>query len=171
MRIAGYATVYNRLRADLNELIRPGAFRAAVAEKCDVAVLIGHDGKRHLTSSRTGGLVLEEDELGVWAVIDLTRGGADAEHVRNVALRLGRVGLSVGFRARHVTRGVHRGRDVRYLDDCALEEVSILDHPAFDDAYAVPLQPGEAPLRARMQARLALRADIEERPPYGRASA
>ena len=74
--IRGYAAVWNSRSEDLGgfvEVLEPGAFREALGEGADVALLYNHDDATIMARQSAGTLELEEDERGlrVWARVDM----------------------------------------------------------------------------------------------------
>lgn len=112
------------------ERIKAGAFARALKRNDDVHVLLNHDWKRDLGSTKQGNLELAEDNIGLRAKCTIT----DSE-VMEMAKRGDLVGWSFGFRDRDVKNGVENGMLTREVNDLDLEEVSILDRsrvPAYD---------------------------------------
>ena len=112
------------------ERIKAGAFTRALKRNDDVHVLLNHDWKRDLGSTKKGNLELVEDNIGLCAKCTIT----DSE-VMEKAKRGDLVGWSFGFYDRDVTNGVEHGVLTREVNDLDLEEVSILDRskvPAYD---------------------------------------
>lgn len=112
------------------ERIKAGAFTRALKRNDDVHVLLNHDWKRDLGSTKHGNLELTEDNIGLRAKCTITDKGV-VEKARRGDL----VGWSFGFHDRDVTNGVENGMLTREVNDLDLEEVSILDRskvPAYD---------------------------------------
>lgn len=112
------------------ERICKGAFKKALKRNNDVKILLNHNPKRELGSTKQGNLELEEDNIGLKARAIIT----DKEVIdkaRNGDL----VGWSFGFTDRDVENSIERGMPLRAVKDLNLEEVSILDRtktPAYD---------------------------------------
>ena len=112
------------------ERICKGAFKKALKRNDDVKILLNHDKKRELGSTKKGNLELEEDNIGLHARATIT----DPEVVQK-ARNGDLVGWSFGFTDRDVERTIERGMPLRAVKDLNLEEVSILDRskrPAYD---------------------------------------
>lgn len=112
------------------ERIKAGAFTRALKRNDDVHVLLNHDWKRDLGSTKKGNLELTEDNIGLRAKCTIS----DKE-VMEMAKRGDLVGWSFGFYDRDVKNGVENGMLTREVNDLDLEEVSILDRskvPAYD---------------------------------------
>ena len=112
------------------ERICKGAFKKALKRNDDVKILLNHDKKRELGSTKKGNLELEEDNIGLHAKATIT----DPEVVQK-ARNGDLVGWSFGFTDRDVERTIERGMPLRAVKDLNLEEVSILDRskrPAYD---------------------------------------
>lgn len=112
------------------ERICKGAFKKALKRNDDVHILLNHDWKRDLGSTKQGNLELVEDNIGLHARATIT----DPEVIqkaRNGEL----VGWSFGFQDRDVENSIERGMPHRRVKDLDLAEVSILDKrkkPAYD---------------------------------------
>lgn len=112
------------------ERIKAGAFARSLKRNDDVHVLLNHDWRRDLGSTKKGNLELTEDNIGLRAKCAIS----DKE-VMEMAKRGDLVGWSFGFYDRDVTNGVENGMLTREVNDLDLEEVSILDRsrvPAYD---------------------------------------
>lgn len=112
------------------ERIKAGAFTRALKRNDDVHVLLNHDWKRDLGSTKNGNLELTEDNIGLRAKCTITD-----KDVMEKAKRGDLVGWSFGFYDRDVKNGVENGMLTREVNDLDLEEVSILDRskvPAYD---------------------------------------
>ena len=112
------------------ERICKGAFKKALKRNDDVHILLNHDWKRDLGSTKQGNLELEEDNIGLRARATIT----DPEVVKKA--RAGElVGWSFGFSDRDVENSVRDGMPHRAVKDLDLAEVSILDKrksPAYE---------------------------------------
>lgn len=112
------------------ERICKGAFKKALKRNDDVHILLNHDWKRDLGSTKLGNLELEEDNIGLHARATITDPDV-IKKARNGEL----VGWSFGFQDREVENTIERGIPYRAVKDLDLAEVSILDkskRPAYD---------------------------------------
>lgn len=87
--IVGHASVFNEWTTIYEsksylwrEVVRPGAFRAAIAERQDVRSLFNHDANFVLGRTKAGTLRLSEDEAGLFSEID----PPDTQLVRDLVL-------------------------------------------------------------------------------------
>ena len=112
------------------ERICKGAFKKALKRNDDVHILLNHDWKRDLGSTKKGNLELVEDNIGLHARATITDPDV-IQKARNGDL----VGWSFGFTDRDVENSIERGMPHRAVKDLDLAEVSILDRskkPAYD---------------------------------------
>lgn len=112
------------------ERICKGAFKKALKRNDDVHILLNHDWKRDLGSTKQGNLELVEDNIGLHARATITDHDV-IQKARNGEL----VGWSFGFQDREVENSIERGMPHRAVKDLDLAEVSILDRskkPAYD---------------------------------------
>lgn len=112
------------------ERICKGAFKKALKRNDDVHILLNHDWKRDLGSTKKGNLELVEDNIGLHARATITDPDV-IQKARNGDL----VGWSFGFQDRDVENSIERGIPHRAVKDLDLAEVSILDRtkkPAYD---------------------------------------
>lgn len=68
MCIEGYASVFDSLSQDLGgfrEVIKPGAFKRALAESPDILCVVAHDADRLLGRTESGTCTVKEDERGL----------------------------------------------------------------------------------------------------------
>src|ERR1700720_2852043 len=66
--IEGYASVFDSLSQDLGgfrELVKPGAFKRALAESPDILCVVGHDPDKLLGRTMSGTCSVEQDERGL----------------------------------------------------------------------------------------------------------
>lgn len=135
-RLVGHASVFGQV-AEVRggyERIAPEAFDRALAEKHDVALLVNHDGLP-LARTTSGTLRLGKDAEGLTVDADM----ADTTLGRDVRLLMERGDLksmSFGF-----VPTAHRfvnvdGYQVREYTDLDLFDVSVVTHPAYDQATA-----------------------------------
>lgn len=135
--VEGYAAVYD-MPADIGgmfrEVIRPGAFRAAIARGDDVTFNIGHNDHYLLARTSAGTLTLTEDEKGLRVRSELD--ALDPDAVRLVR-KMKRGDLSEMSFAFSVPEGGQEwtktadGMDVRELRDVMLHDVSVVATPAY----------------------------------------
>ena len=112
------------------ERICKGAFKRAISRNNDIHILLNHDWKRDLGSTKQGNLKLEEDNIGLKARARIT----DPEVIQK-ARNGDLVGWSFGFQDRDVVNSIQDGMPHRAVKDLDLHEVSILDRrksPAYD---------------------------------------
>lgn len=137
VEIEGYVNAIERNSKPLSsrvgkfiERICKGAFKRAINRNDDIHILLNHDWKRDLGSTKQGNLELEEDNIGLKAKAKI----ADPEVVKK-ARNGDLIGWSFGFTDRDVANSIERGMPLREVKDLNLEEVSILDRtkvPAYD---------------------------------------
>ena len=137
VEIEGYVNAVERnskpLRSRIGNFIEricKGAFSKALKRNDDVHILLNHDWKRDLGSTKQGNLELTEDNIGLHARACIT----DKEVVKK-ARNGDLVGWSFGFQDREVDNSSYEGMPYRAVKDLDLFEVSILDRsksPAYD---------------------------------------
>lgn len=137
--IEGHAAVFNvesePIFGMFREVIAPGAFARAIAEKQDVRALWNHDSAKVLGRTKSGTLSLDEDRTGLATVIDTapTTVGEDAL----VSIGRGDVDqMSFAFRATReewVDGGASDGLDLRTIKDLNLFDVSPVTYAAYTD--------------------------------------
>lgn len=127
MQFRGYAAVFNSPSEPLPfiESIAPGAFKRSLASGREVRMFLNHNTDQVLGSTRSGTLVLMEDERGLWVENDLppTSVGRDL----SILMQRGDVhSMSFGF-------SIPRGGDAwsedgqsRELREVILHEVSVV---------------------------------------------
>lgn len=142
-KIVGHASVFNEWTTLYDgkywrwrEIVRPGAFRNALAEKQDVLACINHDRGLILGRSTSGTLSLVEDDVGLLATID----PPDTQAARDLAVLIERrdlTGMSFAFWVREggakttiVIEGDKELED-RELFDLDLFDVSVVTDPAY----------------------------------------
>ena len=94
--------------------------------------LIDHDPGRVIGRTKSGTLALEETDRGLWAQVDLP----DTQEARDLASLIDRGdldGMSFGFTTRSDRWETQEGRNVRYLEDVDIFDVSVVAYPAYAD--------------------------------------
>ena len=115
IRFAGYAAVFDRPDSG-GDIVRPGAFSAALQRSTDVPLLLQHKARAVVGKIEQ----LSEDKRGL-RVIASVDGGDAAQLLKRGKLR----GLSFGYRVREArSSGGHRE-----LIDLDLVEVSLVARP------------------------------------------
>ncbi len=137
VEISGYVNAIERNSKTLKdrigsfvERICKGAFSKALKRNDDVHILLNHDWKRDLGSTKKGNLELKEDNIGLKAKAVIE----DPDIVKK-ARQGDLIGWSIGFRDRDVDRYLENGLTHRAVKDLDLYEVSILDRtrsPAYE---------------------------------------
>lgn len=139
LRISGHAAVFDRetvIAGFFREVIRRGAFKRAIREKQDVALLLNHEPDTVMarTSNRT--LTLREDDDGLFFEATLDPRDSDAQRTFAKIERGNITQMSFGFMAK---REVWTEPDdapelpLRELLDVDLWDVSPVTYPAYDD--------------------------------------
>lgn len=144
-RVVGYASVFDSWTTlgrsgstVYREIIRPGAFTQALAERQNVVALFNHDPNQILGRTSSGTLSLREDSKGLHAEIDppQTQLGRDVVHLVE---RGDLAGMSFAFRPREggSERRTRRSGDLTYVEDeiraVDLFDVSVVTNPAYQD--------------------------------------
>jgi HK97 family phage prohead protease len=145
--IRGYAIYYNSLSRDLGgfqEIIRPGALRSALSKSdLDVRALINHDPNLVLGRSKAGTLRMQDGERGLYIEIDPNM---NVSYVRDLIenMKDGNIsGMSFRFymfddfskgQTWTKTPEGHIQREITEFG--AIDDVSIVTYPAYDDASA-----------------------------------
>jgi HK97 family phage prohead protease len=156
MHLEGYAALFDSRSENLGgftEIIKPGAFRSSLRSRNDVKLLWNHDTGAVLGSTRSGTLVLTEDERGlkVSATLPNTSYGRDA---KELIARGDVTGFSFGFSM--PARGGDEWNDngtERILKSVRLHEVSLTAFPAYRQT--------EGTATVRGLDKVAQRADID----------
>lgn len=135
--VEGHAAVFGtpaRISDWFDEVVEPGAFDKSLGE-ADVLGLWQHDPHQILGRSSAGTLRLEVDGVGLRYEIDLP----DTSLGRDSAVLLGRRDVrhsSFAFRTILDRWEVVDGRDLRFLVEVALVDVSVVTSPAYIEAEA-----------------------------------
>lgn len=133
IKVSGYAAVFNE-RANIGdyfeEVIAPGAFRAAVARD-DVVFLVNHAGLP-LARTRSGTLKLIEDERGLYMESELDPEDPD---VRAIVPKMKRGDLDkMSFAFYPIIQEWDESGDLplRTIREASLSDVSIVNRPAYE---------------------------------------
>ena len=130
--LEGYASVFG-VAADLgrfSETIQRGAFTRALAEQQDVRALVDHDSGRVIGRTKNGTLELREDNRGLFTRIELP----DTQDGRDMATLIGRGDLdamSFGFTVKRDRWEQEDGKQMRYIEDVDLYDVSVVAYPQY----------------------------------------
>lgn len=137
LRLSGYAAVFDRetnIAGLFDEVIRPGAFRSAIATGQDVALLYNHNPDTVMARTTNGTLKLREDDTGLWFEAELDPRDSDAQRV---VAKVERGNVSQGSFAFEATseRWIYDERDMplREILDTNLYDVSPVTYPAYSD--------------------------------------
>ena len=155
--LEGYASVFN-VATDLgrfSETIERGAFSRAISEEHDVRALVDHDSGRVLGRTKNGTLELREDKRGLFSRIHLP----DTQEARDLATLIKRGdldGMSFGFTVERDRWEKQEDRQMRFIEDVNLFEVSVVAFPAYEDTeVALRAMPDEPSVDADTESRKA----------------
>ena len=157
--LEGYASIFNT-PADLgsfSEDIEAGAFTRAFNEGQDVRALVEHDPARIIGRTKNNTLELREDQKGLFTRIELP----DTSVGRDLAALVERGdidAMSFGFTVRSDRWERSEGKNVRYIEDVDLFDISAVSFPAYPDTeIALRSMPEDKPddlRRRRLDIRL-----------------
>ena len=129
LEVDGYVTAIERFSKVLNsrcgrfkEIIREGVFKRAIHRNDDIHILLNHEFKKDLGSTKKGNLFLKEDNVGLRVRAKIT----DPEVLKK-AKNGDLIGWSFGFKDVDVKQKMDGDILVRDVNDIDLVEVSILD--------------------------------------------
>lgn len=172
-QIVGYAAVFNQVTTIYEsdsecyrEVIAPGAFSRALAQKQDVACVIEHDWEHVIARSTAGTLLLEEDSVGLRVTVtpaNTTRSKDLIEDIRAGNIRGMSFRFAVnGLAGEEMKQYAENGKRVclRTLKDLNISDVSFVVFPAYEGTSAElrnkpewklpePEKPDLLPLRVR----------------------
>lgn len=157
--LEGYASVFDTPTdlGSFQEVIEAGAFTRALNEQQDVRALVDHDPARVIGRTKNNTLELREDNRGLFSRIELP----DTTEGRDIATLVQRGDLdamSFGFTVRSDRWERNEGRNVRYIEDVDLFDVSVVAFPAYaDTTVALRSMPEDKPddiRRRRLDVRL-----------------
>jgi uncharacterized protein len=133
--LVGYAAIFDSPSEPLpwTEYVRRGAFQKTLKDGADVRLLIDHEGLP-LARTKSGTLMLEEDDLGLRIEAPLDEANPDAARLLS-ALRRGDVS-QMSFAFRTVKDAWTENRNVRELKEVQLFDVSVVTYPAYEETVA-----------------------------------
>ena len=157
--LEGYASIFNTPTdlGSFSEVIVSGAFTRALNEGQDVRALVEHDPARIIGRTKNNTLELREDEKGLFTRIELP----DTSVGRDLAALVERGdidAMSFGFTVRSDRWERSEGKNVRYIEDVDLFDISAVSFPAYPDtSIALRSMPEDKPddlRRRRLDIRL-----------------
>ena len=134
-KLVGYAAVFDSPSEPLpfTEFVRRGAFTKTLNDGADVRLLIDHEGVP-LARTKSGTLVLTEDDRGLLVESDLDPMNPDAARLIS-ALRRGDIS-QMSFAFRTVKDNWSDDRRTRELREVQLFDVSVVTFPAYESTVA-----------------------------------
>ena len=138
-KLVGYGAVFNSLSDDMGgwrEIIRPGAFTRALANNCDVRLLLNHEGLP-LARTKSGTLHLSEDQRGLKFEAELDPTDPDVVRILPKMKRGDLNNCSFAFTVLTDTFRSENGQDIREIREFdSLYDVSLVTYPAYPAAGA-----------------------------------
>jgi HK97 family phage prohead protease len=133
--VSGYAAVFDSPSEPLpwTEYVKRGAFRKTIKDGADVRLLIDHTGVP-LARTKSGTLILREDDKGLYMEARLDPANPDAVKMRSALMRGDVSQMSFAFET--VKDGWNKDRTVRELKEVRLHDVSIVTYPAYEETSA-----------------------------------
>lgn len=133
--LIGYASVFDSPSEPMPfiEYVKRGAFSKTINDGADVRLLIDHEGVP-LARTKSGTLVLEEDERGLRVEADLDPSNPDAARIISAMKRGDLSQMSFAFRT--VKDNWNSDRSVRELREVQLFDVSVVTFPAYEETVA-----------------------------------
>jgi HK97 family phage prohead protease len=130
--LVGYAAVFDAPSEPMpfTEFVRKGAFAKTLNDGADVRLLIDHEGVP-LARTKSGTLMLEEDDHGLRVEASLDPSNPDAQRVISAMKRGDLSQMSFAFRT--VKDSFNSDRTVRELKEVQLFDVSVVTYPAYED--------------------------------------
>lgn len=134
-RLVGYAAVFDSPSEPMpfTEYVKRGAFQKTIKDGADVRLLIDHEGVP-LARTKSGTLMLEEDERGLKVIADLDPLNPDAARVISAMRRGDMSQMSFAFRT--IKDAWSDDRSVRELREVQLFDVSVVTFPAYEATVA-----------------------------------
>lgn len=130
--LVGYASVFDSPSEPMPfvEYVRKGAFAKTLNDGADVRLLIDHEGVP-LARTKSGTLMLEEDDRGLRVEATLDPMNPDAQRVLSAMKRGDLSQMSFAFRT--VKESWNSDRTIRELKEVQLFDVSVVTYPAYED--------------------------------------
>ncbi len=130
--LIGYAAIFDAPSEPMpfTEFVRRGAFAKTLNDGADVRLLVDHEGVP-LARTKSGTLMLEEDERGLRVEAKLDPMNPDAQRVLSAMRRGDLSQMSFAFKA--VKDSFNADRSVRELKEVQLFDVSVVTYPAYED--------------------------------------
>jgi uncharacterized protein len=130
--LVGYAAVFDAPSEPMpfTEFVRKGAFAKTLNDGADVRLLIDHEGVP-LARTKSGTLMLEEDDHGLRVEASLDPLNPDAQRIISAMKRGDLSQMSFAFRT--VKDSFNSDRTVRELKEVQLFDVSVVTYPAYED--------------------------------------
>lgn len=130
--LVGYAAVFDAPSEPMpfTEFVRRGAFAKTLNDGADVRLLVDHVGVP-LARTKSGTLLLEEDDRGLRVEASLDPMNPDAQRVLSAMRRGDLSQMSFAFKA--VKDSFNADRSVRELKEVKLFDVSVVTYPAYED--------------------------------------
>jgi HK97 family phage prohead protease len=134
-KLIGYASVFDSPSEPMpfTEFVRRGAFAKTLNDGADVRLLIDHEGVP-LARTKSGTLMLEEDDRGLRVEATLDPANPDAARVIS-AMKRGDIS-QMSFAFRTVKDSWNADRSVRELKEVQLYDVSVVTFPAYEETVA-----------------------------------
>lgn len=134
-KLIGYASVFDSPSEPMPfvEYVRRGAFAKTLNDGADVRLLIDHEGVP-LARTKSGTLMLEEDDRGLRVEATLDPANPDAARVIS-AMKRGDIS-QMSFAFRTVKDSWNNDRSVRELKEVQLYDVSVVTFPAYEETVA-----------------------------------
>jgi uncharacterized protein len=134
-KLIGYASVFDSPSEPMPfvEFVRRGAFAKTLNDGADVRLLIDHEGVP-LARTRSGTLMLEEDDRGLRVEASLDPANPDAARVIS-AMKRGDIS-QMSFAFRTIKDNWNSDRSVRELKEVQLYDVSVVTFPAYEETVA-----------------------------------
>jgi len=134
-KLIGYASVFDSPSEPMPfvEFVRRGAFAKTLNDGADVRLLIDHEGVP-LARTKSGTLMLEEDDRGLRVEATLDPANPDAARVIS-AMKRGDIS-QMSFAFRTIKDSWNTDRSVRELKEVQLYDVSVVTFPAYEETVA-----------------------------------
>lgn len=153
--LVGYAAIFDSPSEPMpfTEYVKRGAFSKTINDGADVRLLIDHEGVP-LARSKSGTLVLEEDDKGLRVEAELDPNNPDAARIMSAMKRGDLNQMSFAFRT--IKDSWNTDRSVRELREVQLFDVSVVTFPAYEETVA-ELRSASAPVIVTPVSTLSLR--------------